>query len=294
MIGTASLPPPVRPGDRVGVAALSGPADRQALERGLTELRELGFEPVEADNLRLLDGPYAGSDERRLAGFHALASDADLKAIFFLRGGHGVLRLLEAVDWELLARYPRAYVGYSDLTPFLLQVVTRLDLVAIHGPMVAVEMARGLGTQERDALLRTLAGEGPLRYSLAGPARGHAVSGPLFGGCLSLLAASAGTEFAVTTEGGILFWEDIDEPFYRVDRMLTQLRLSGSVSALSGMVIGQVNLEPSELERLQQDFGGAFVAGLSSGHCSPNLPLPLGAMATLDPARQLLEIDLLP
>ena len=118
------------------------------------------------------------------------------------------------------------------------------------------------------------------------------VEGPLYGGCLSLLAATAGTEFAAGSHGGILFWEDIDEPFYRVDRMLTQLRLSGSVSALSGMVIGRSDLQPEEFERLQSDFQGAFVGGLSSGHCTPNLPLPLGACARLDPGRQLLEIVL--
>jgi muramoyltetrapeptide carboxypeptidase len=145
---------------------------------------------------------------------------------------------------------------------------------------------------ERKSLLMALAGEGTLRYPLAGPSRGPVVEAPLYGGCLSLLAATVGTEFAAGSNGGILFWEDIDEPFYRVDRMLTQLRLSGSVSSLSGMVIGQSDLQSEEFERLQSDFQGAFVAGLSSGHCSPNLPLPLGARAKLDPGRQLLEIDL--
>jgi muramoyltetrapeptide carboxypeptidase len=276
----------------VGVAALSGHADREALELGLEGLRALGFEPVQASNLRSSDGPFAGDDRARLEGFHELVADPDLKAIFFLRGGHGVLRLLDAIDWDLLARHPRAYVGYSDLTPLLLQIVSRLDLVAIHGPMVAVELARGLDPEERENLLTALAGEGSLRYPLAGPGRGPVVEAPLYGGCLSLLAATAGTEFAAGSHSGILFWEDIDEPFYRIDRMLTQLRLSGSVSTLSGMVIGQSDLQPEEFERLQSDFQGAFVAGLSSGHCTPNLPLPLGAMAKLDPSRQLLEIEL--
>ncbi len=278
----------------MGVAALSGPADRATLERGLAELRALGFDPVQAPNLRASDGPFAGDDQARLDGFHELAADPDLGAIFFLRGGHGVLRLLDGIDWDLLARHPRSYVGYSDLTPLLGQVVARLGLVAIHGPMVAVEMARGLDFREREGLLTLLAGKGTLRYELGGPGRGPVVEAPLFGGCLSLLAATVGTEFATAGEGGILFWEDIDEPFYRIDRMLTQLRLSGSVSALSGMVIGQADLEPAEWDRLQSDFRGAFVAGLSSGHCSPNLPLPLGALARLDPGKRLLEIELSP
>lgn len=273
------------------MAALSGPADADCLSRGLEELRRLGFDPIEAPNLGCADGPFAGSDRERLDGFHRLAADADVRAIFFLRGGHGSLRLLEKIDWDLLASRPRAYVGYSDLTPFLLQVVTRLGLVALHGPMVAVEMARGLEAAEERALMSLLGGEESVEYDLQAVAPGSPVSGPLLGGCLSLLAAMLGTSYQLNADGAILFWEDVDEPFYRVDRMLTQLRLSGSVSALSGMVSGRVGLEPLDLDRLRDDFECVFASGLSSGHCQPNLPLPLGAMATIDPAAGSIRFD---
>lgn len=284
MISPAQSPPPVRPGDRVGVAALSGPAEPARLGRGLGELRRLGFEPVEARNLRAVDGVFAGSDEQRLDGFHELLADPDLRAVFFLRGGHGIVRLLDRIDWEIVGETPRHYVGYSDLTPFLLQVVQRLGLVAIHGPMVATDMARGLERQEGESLLQLLSGQGSVRYELDGEVVGGGATGPLIGGCLSLLTATLGTDYHWESDGSVLFWEDIDEPFYRVDRMLTQLRLSGSVSALSGMVVGDVGLPPGEVERLRQDFDCPFASGLSSGHCQPNLPLPLGAVATIDPA----------
>ena len=110
------LPPPLQPGDRVGVAALSGTVEIRRLEAGLEALAELGYEPVEAANLRSRSGIFAGSDDERLRAFHDLAADPDLRAIFFTRGGHGLLRILPSMDWQLLARHPRAYVGYSDLT----------------------------------------------------------------------------------------------------------------------------------------------------------------------------------
>ena len=162
-----------RQGDRVGVAALSGWAPPERVDRGLAALRSLGFEPVPAPNLGRRDGPFAGSDEERLEGFHRLAADPDVRAIFFLRGGHGVLRLLDRIDWELLATTPRAYVGYSDLTPLLLEVTRRTGQVTFHGPMVAVEMARGLGQAEEESLLGALRGAAERRES-PGPMRSRA------------------------------------------------------------------------------------------------------------------------
>ena len=285
-------PPAPAPGDRVGVAALSGWAEPDALAAGLGQLRALGFEPVPARNVTFREGPFAGSDDERLAGFHELVADPEIRAIFFLRGGHGVLRLVDRIDWELLARTPRPYVGYSDLTTMLLEILRRTGQITFHGPMVAVEMARGLLPVERRSLTTVMGGRERIEYDLEGPGHGDPVEGRLIGGCLSLLSSAVGTGFGPeANEANVLFWEDIDEPFYRVDRMLTQLRLSGTVSALSGMVIGRTGLGGDELERLGRDAGVAFAAGLSSGHCEPNLTLPLGASVRLDPVRGSMVID---
>ncbi len=166
----------------MGVAALSGPVDPARLEAGLEALRRLGFEPVLAANVLSRHGLFAGGDEERLAAFHRLAADPSLSAIFFARGGHGLLRLLPAIDWDLLRRHPRAYVGYSDLTPFLLEVVRRLGLVTFHGSMVAADLARGLRPEEEESLLGALAGRYPaevpfsrwLRARLEGNPEKHA------------------------------------------------------------------------------------------------------------------------
>lgn len=290
MLRAAEYPPAVVPGDRVGVAALSGAVDPERLERGLAALRELGFEPVLADNLAARDGMFAGSDDERLDAFHRLAADPSLSAIFFARGGHGLLRVLPRIDWELLADRPRAYVAYSDLTPFLLEVVTRLGWVAFHGPMVATDLERGLDAEETASLLGALRGE-PVAPRLAGAVRSGRAEGVLIGGCLSLLTSVLGTPHAPDLRGTILFWEDVNEPPYRLDRMLTHLGLSGILEGVVGMAVGRCPPaaaagDGEAWREVVRDSAarvrGPVAWGLPSGHGSPNLTLPLGRAAVLD------------
>lgn len=296
----ARLPPALRPGDRVGVAALSGPIATDRLEAGLAALAALGFEPVPAANLRARRGMFAGGDADRLASFHRLADDASVRAILFARGGHGLLRILPGIDWRRLARVPRAYVGYSDLTPFLLEVVRRLGWIAFHGPMVAADLAAGLEAVDRDSLLGALAGEPVTEVALAGAVGTDVARGPLLGGCLSLLAAAVGTPWRARLDGALLAIEEVGEPLYRVDRMLTHLRLSGSLAAVRGILIGSMSgteatpLEPSRVAELAAELApGVPVAwGLPIGHGGRNLTLPLGAPARFDAAALRLRLEL--
>jgi muramoyltetrapeptide carboxypeptidase len=296
LISPAQLPPPTGPGDRIGVAALSGPIRPERLEAGIEALRRLGFIPVLADNLlaRSRHDLFAGDDAERLAAFHRLAADPDLPAIVFARGGSGLLRVLPGIDWDLLARRPRAYIGYSDLTPFLYGVTARLGLVAFHGPLVAGELARGLDPSEESSFLDALAGRYPIEQPfgawLRAPAPGVTVSGPLLGGCLSLLVATLGTPYFPDLAGCILFWEDINEPPYRIDRMLTHLRLSDTLAGIEAMIVGHLAGEtptdvPVDWPSLVQESLGGFSRplawGLDSGHLRPNRTLPLGLTASL-------------
>jgi muramoyltetrapeptide carboxypeptidase len=293
-------PPPVVPGDLIGVAALSSVADPDALDAGLRQLRDLGFEVQPARNLRADWLGFAGRDEERLAGFHELVAAPEVKAIVFARGGHGLLRVLPGIDWDLLARHPKAYVGYSDLVPLLLHVTTRLGIVTFHGPMVASDLDRPLDPSERDSLLAALAGrlERSLPCDCAPEAR--PLTGPLLGGCLAMLVATLGTRWFPRLDGSILFLEDVNEPLYRLDRMLTQLRLSGKLRRVKGMILGHLAAENGsdpELwlrlrERSTANGNGGLVAwNLPGGHGRPNLTLPLGAIARLDPTVGALVID---
>lgn len=311
---TAALPPPVDVGGLIGVAALSGRVDARRLERGLAALRGLGYRLRLANNLGYQCGIFAGSDEERVAGFHELVADPEVEAIVFARGGHGVLRILPHLDWQLLARYPRAYVGYSDMTPFLLQVVQRLGLVAFHGPMVAADFARGLQIDEALSFCQALAGEWPQELPLAGVSSEQSCEGPLLGGCLSLLEAVLGTPYATDFSGSILFLEDLNEAPYRFDRMLTHLRLSGNLADLKAVIAGHLIGEAQErshdgevgeadpdlhpeairLREVLWDLAGHFdwpwAWGLKAGHRRPNFTLPLGMWARLDPATKTLRL----
>jgi muramoyltetrapeptide carboxypeptidase len=302
-------PPVVLPGDRVGVAALSGPVDGGRLDHGLDALRALGFEPVEAANLRRRHGLFAGSDEERVEAFHALAADASIRAIFFARGGWGVPRILPLIDWSLLAETPRAYVGYSDLTPLLGQIVDRLGWIAFHGPMVAADLARGLLPEEQRSLLAALAG---MRQEL--PLAGHAwpdaapavpIRGRLAGGNLSMLASLVGTPWALRLEQRLLVIEDVNEVPFRLDRMLTQLGQTGILPVIQGMILGHMTALGGPQPLSADGTVGALDVfreqaarhalplawGLPAGHDRPNWTLPLGAVATLEPHPGRLVID---
>ncbi|MES1242453.1 MAG: LD-carboxypeptidase [Acidobacteriota bacterium] len=288
MISTPRLPPPCGPGDRVGVAALSGPVDPEKLAAGVESLRRLGFEPVLADNALSRRGYLAGSDEERLAAFHRLVADPEIRAVFFTRGGYGVPRILPGIDWDLVGRHPRAYVGYSDLTPFLTSVVERLGLVSFHGPLVGGELARGLEPEEEASLLGALAGRYPVELPFRGWLREGTCEGPLLGGCLSLLSSMAGTPWFPDLRGAVVFWEEINEAPYRVDRMLTHLRLSDTLGDIAGMIVGHVvdkgdwNEWPALVDENLSGYSWPLAWGLPTGHVPQNWTLPLGLPARLE------------
>ncbi len=295
-------PPPVGPGDRIGIAALSGRIDRSRLDAGVAGIEELGFRTVLARNLRpeaRLGGRalFAGSDQERLDAFHDLAADDSVAAIVFARGGYGVSRILEQVDWPLLASRPRALVGYSDLTPLLLALISRTGTMAFHGPM-AVDFARGLLPEERRSFLDTLAGRRPPPWPLEAVSPGLSAGRPatiearLLGGCLTLLAATIGAESPPGFRDSILVLEDIDEPEYRIDRLLTQLRLSGQAAGVRAVIAGHfTNCDARDsLIDFADLLGVPLFSGLPVGHQAPNHTLPLGARVRLDLQASTLEV----
>ncbi len=210
------LPVPVATSARVGVAALSGPVEAGALGRGLAALEQFGFRVQEAANLRARDGFLAGIDEERLRSFHdVLRSDVD--AVVFARGGHGVLRILDQIDWDLLAQRPRWFIGYSDLTPLLLEITRRTGWLTIHGPMVAPDLGRGLDHRERKALLDAMRGTYRQSWRLHGSepsAQGSLpIEGRLIGGCLAMICSALGSAYDPRTlfDNAIVFLEDVGE-----------------------------------------------------------------------------------
>ena len=294
--------PTLEAGATVGVAALSSRPEAEKLERGIGVLESWGYRVRRASNLGSAWGPFAGRDDERVAGFHALVADPAVEAVFFARGGHGLLRVMDRIDWGLISRQPKLYVGYSDLTPLLLRLAGELDLVAVHGPMVATDLADGLESRESRYLRAVLEGDSGLRYPcVAGRvalSRG-AVEGRIMGGCLSLLVSLLDTPYFPDLEGSLLVLEDVNEPFHRIDRMLTQLRLSRRLEGVVAIALGNLaalDAAPEDatgglgqvLEGLEASFPVA--TGLAFGHGRPSLALPIGCNARLDPERGELRV----
>jgi muramoyltetrapeptide carboxypeptidase len=287
-------PRALRSGDLVGVCAPAGPVDAAALDRGVAELESLGFRVRRAEGSLERRGFTAGPLATRLADLRGLFGDDEVKGIFCARGGAGAAALLPHLDAEWFRARPKVFVGYSDVT-LLHLFLNRLGLVTFHGPMVAKDLAAR--AYDRASLLGTIAGEGdPYRSDAEDllPLRAGEAEGRLRGGCLSLLAGAAGTPWALDTAGEdtILFVEDVDEPPYRIDRMLRQLRYSGALAGVRGIVFGDMKGCSPRLEAdytledvVKEALEGLDVPlalGLSSGHSTgPNVTLPFGVRARL-------------
>jgi muramoyltetrapeptide carboxypeptidase len=292
----ARKPRALRPGDVIGVIAPAGPVDEERLKRGVGELERLGFTVRVADGVLERTGFTAGTVGSRVAQIHGFFADPAVAAITCARGGAGTMQLLPHLDRDLLRDNPKPVLGYSDITLLHLEMES-LGVTSLHGPMVARELADGDTAYDRKSLWYALTGEGEPYESepddLVVLAEGTG-EGVLRGGCLSLLAASAGTPWALRNlDETILFVEDVDEKPYRVDRMLRQLRASGALQGVTGIVFGDMKgcapsyaetyrLETVLLEALE-GLHVPIALGLSSGHTAqPNLTLPLGVRARLE------------
>jgi len=286
-------PPRLRPGDTIGVVSPAAAVGEEPLRRGCATLEQLGFPIRLGDHVLDRHRYLAGADVDRAADLCALWNDPAVRAIFCSRAGYGSGRLFPLLDFPLLARTPKIFLGFSDVTLLLNMFVQRAGLVCFHGPVVAGELATGLTPRSQAHLLKLLTtgfGEDSLAFSTT--LRAGAGEGCLLGGCLSVLVATLGTPFALDTDGAILFIEDIGEKPYRIDRMLTQLKHAGKLDRLAGVIFGEMKscrggtsdpaLLFSVLADVFADYDYPVGFGLPSGHEGENMTLPLGTYVRLD------------
>lgn len=279
-------------GDRVAVVATSGPLVPERLGRGVRTLESWGLEVSVGEHALEVRRHLAGTDEQRAADLQAAWCDPAVRAVVCGRGGSGAARVVDLVDWAAMrAAGPRVLVGFSDVTVLHQAVARRLGLVSLMGPMAATEVFAGDHPDAtsveglRAALMdpqsaRTLAA-GTLRAVVGGTSRGA-----LVGGTLSLLAQSAGTADQQPATGAIAVLEDVGEPTYRLDALVTQLLRSGWFAGVAGVVLGTFqgcgpDAEEVVAERLGA-LGVPLAAGLPFGHGRPQLTVPLGVEADLD------------
>jgi muramoyltetrapeptide carboxypeptidase len=292
-------PRALRPGDRVGVCAPAGAVDLERLDRGMQTLRTLGFDVVVGESVRARSRFTAGTIEERVRDLQTLWSDDSVAGIVCARGGAGAGWVAARVDAPAMAARPKVLMGYSDIT-FLHSLLNSHGLVTFHGPMVATDLSEG---RYDEVSLRAALFDGGRTYATAPddilPIRPGRGEGRLQGGCISILAAGAGTPYALRPdpEGAILFLEDIDEKPFRIDRALMQLRASGAFDTARGIVFGDMQgcNPPHGAEYTLQDvilealkgIDVPIAIGLSSGHTrNPNVTLPFGVRARLTCAEE--------
>lgn len=294
-------PRALRPADRVAVLCVSGPVDPEPLAAGLDALRFAGLDPVTYPSLTDPGTmrPYlAGDDAMRAGDLRAALTDPGIAGIVFARGGYGAQRTLEAMDWDGLDGVPpKVLAGYSDVTAVLEAVAVRLGWASLFSPMAAI---RGDAAHYSfGSLLRTLMRPDQamtIRYPQAVTLVPGVARGVTTGGTLSLLTSSLGTGTSRPARGGILLLEDVGEEPYRVDRMLTQLRRSGYLDGVAGIVTGTFDgCEPPELihDILAERLGPLAVpmlAWANVGHGGPFQTFPLGISAELDADRATLRL----
>lgn len=240
-------------------------------------------------------GILAGSDRDRAFEVNAFFADDEVKAIFGARGGYGCGRLLRLIDFAAIARHPKIFLGFSDATFILNALVDKSATIAFHGPMVAIDFARGLTERARSHLERLLTvSVGGFELEAREVIRPGTAEGELIGGCLSVVVAMLGTPWAPIFDGRVLFLEDTGEKAYRIDRMLVHLRQAGALDRVAGIIFGAVRpFDGSDAERERiAEFIGETTAGLEcpvlngieAGHGTENLTLPFGVRVKLDGA----------
>lgn len=294
-------PAKLEQGDTVGVVALSSPIKMDRLPAKLEMIEQLGLRYILGKTIAEHEGYLAGSDEERVADLHAMIEDPEIKAIFCVRGGYGIGRILDKIDYQLLADHPKIIWGFSDVTSLHLAVNEYSNLVTFHGPMLSegdqpldelsAKMFQQLFTPIEVQYSERIA---PLKQIAPGVVRGE-----LIGGNLNRIVSTLGTKFEITVQDKILVMEDIGETLENIDSMLNQLRLARKLEQAAGFVIGDFN-NPGEgvteeqvlrvISHYVADLGKPVVAGFKIGHCKPNIGLPFGVDAILDADEKVLKI----
>jgi muramoyltetrapeptide carboxypeptidase len=293
-------PRALRPGDKVGIVAPASNVKRELLDAGCDGLRRAGYEPFYFESILERDLYFAGSAERRARELEDMFAREDIRAIVCARGGYGSNYLLPArgsktLGLKMIAKHPKIFVGYSDLTTLLTWFADSANFVTFHGPMVAKDFAVADGVDVA-SWQHAVGGAGEWEIgadSGAKPLVEGEAEGTLYGGCLSILVAALGTPYDIQTSGTILFIEDLAAKPYQIDRMLMQLKLAGKLKGVRGIIFGEMldcRQAPTQDYTLEEvvlhilgDLGIPVAFGLRSGHVSrANITLPFGVKARLE------------
>lgn len=296
-------PRSIKFGDTIGIIAPASQASEAKRDETVKQLTELGFKVKLGKSCFEKKGYLAGDDALRAEDLNSMFKDEDVDAIMCLRGGYGTTRILNLIDFKLIRKNPKIFIGYSDITAIHIALNRISKLVTFHGPMGSSDLTDDFS---RERLLNAIMNPRPIG-ALKNPGcegisalNGGRVEGPIIGGNLALIAATIGTPYEIDTKDRILFLEDIDEEPYSIDRMLTQLALAGKLEDAEGIILGDFkNCDPKDDNSLSlmevfedrlKDLDKPIVHNLKAGHCIPKITIPLGVKAVLDADKCSIEI----
>ena len=309
-------PAALKEGSTIGVVAPASGVSRGSITSAVASLKRLGFKVKTGAHLTRGFGYLAAKDEVRAKEFMEFVRDPEVDCVMAVRGGYGVMRILPLLDFDEIRANPKVIIGYSDITALVNAVYQKSQMIAFHGPVAT----SGFDSYSVDSFRRTLMGTEPAgefaesdeyngsRFSEAKASTivSGKATGRLVGGNLSLVSDVMGTPYEIDMEGKILFLEEIAEEPYRVDRMLTQLALSGQLSKCAGVAFGRfrkceaprrggeftVSLSLEQVIRgALEPLGVPAIYGLSIGHISKKLTVPIGGLATIDADEKTITLD---
>lgn len=302
-------PKRLRKGDLIGIISpASAPNDLFKIEKGINYLESLGYKVKVGKNASIYHGYLAGTDEQRIEDLHDMFRDKEVKAIICTRGGYGSPRLLDKIDYKLIARNPKIFVGYSDITALQMAFLQKASLLTFAGPMLAVDLYNSVSpfTEEMFwALLTSNKKFGRIKFpgnEKIFPVVKGVAKGRLIGGNLATFLSLSGTQYFPELKNKILLLEEVSEAPYRVDRMLNQLRLMGVFKKISGLILGaftDCNDPDPEKKTLTTgevvaDYVGKLdipvVYNFMHGHVSNKITVPFGAYHRVNASRRIIEI----
>ena len=296
-------------GDTLGVIAPASPTTEENVKKSYDSLVEMGFKVKMGKSCYGSYGYLAGPDGLRAGDINNMFKDKEVDGIICLRGGYGTPRILDLLDYDLIKNNPKIFIGYSDITALHIAITKILNLVTFHGPMLSSDLIGGFNDFSKRSLYNFIM-EGKFIGSIKNPKgeeietiNGGIAEGEIIGGNLSLIADTIGTPYEIDLKGKILFIEEIGEEPYQIDRMLTQLRLSGKLKEAEGIILGDFNncvaktLKYDDSLTLKQVIEDIIkpierptIANLRAGHCEPMVTLPFGVKAKLDANKKELTI----
>lgn len=301
-------PPKLNKGDLIGIISpASSPEDYSSIEIGIRYLERLGYRTILGENVFKNYGYLAGTDEERVSDIHRMFSDKKVKAIFCLRGGYGAFRLLDKIDYKVIQNNPKIFVGFSEITALQMAFLHKSKLITFAGPMVIPNFSKEVSTYTEENFWRVITSNKkngklvlPDNDELEAIATGIA-EGCVVGGNLAVFISLIGTKYFPDLKNKILLIEDINEPPYKIDRMLNQLRLNKVFKRIKAIIIGRFVdcAEMDEKKRtlsldevFQQYFGNLKIPVLKNfphGHIKDFVTFPIGMNIKLNASKKIIQ-----